>query len=315
MKLHRHSLFKYIFLFLFFIQSTAAVSTVKEKNLKLSSPVPVLMPKKNLQRTGILLVGQNYRNSSTPLNGCINDANNIKKFLMEYGYPENHIEVLTDEKRGMTKSEMVIKLKDLIKNCQGKNPTYNSAIITFSGHGSYRRDRDGDEEDGYDEELVFTKGRLVDDDFNEILMGFPKGTRVLIIIDACNSGTIGDLPCTYRYKRSSYRINPYQNIQPSINRKANEMPATIVIISGCKDYQTSADATLPEPGDHSRYPLWEPQGACSNAVLRVLETSPNIKILKLQYQLNLEMRLEHFSQCPTISSSHMLTEEMSLFEQ
>jgi len=48
----------------------------------------------------------------------------------------------------------------------GDGPTL---IVWYSGHGTYVKDRGGDEADGYDEAICLYDGNLVDDDLNYIL--------------------------------------------------------------------------------------------------------------------------------------------------
>ena len=76
-------------------------------------------------------------------------------------------------------------------------------LIYVSGHGTLLPDRNGDEDDGSDEALVMhdvdyirdpeghfsgLQGVLVDDEFQELLKALPS-RRILILIDACHSGT------------------------------------------------------------------------------------------------------------------------------
>ena len=71
-------------------------------------------------------------------------------------------------------------------------------LFYFSGHGGCAADQDNDEADGKDEALVlhdtrlFRDGRmenaLLDDEFNTLLQRL-SGRHVLVLIDACHSGT------------------------------------------------------------------------------------------------------------------------------
>jgi hypothetical protein len=54
----------------------------------------------------------------------------------------------------------------LVSRVVGDGPTL---IVWYSGHGTYVKDRSGDEADGYDEALCLYDGNLVDDDLNYIL--------------------------------------------------------------------------------------------------------------------------------------------------
>lgn len=70
-------------------------------------------------------------------------------------------------------------------------------LVYFSGHGFHVPDTNGDEEDGQDEILVphdvrvvdgKVENGLVDDDFGRLLAEIPS-RRLLLLIDACHSGT------------------------------------------------------------------------------------------------------------------------------
>lgn len=61
------------------------------------------------------------------------------------------------------------------------------------------KDRDGDEEDGYDEILIpgdyKESGQIVDDEiYQHFVTQVPPGVHVVAMIDCCHSGTAMDLP-------------------------------------------------------------------------------------------------------------------------
>jgi uncharacterized caspase-like protein len=68
-------------------------------------------------------------------------------------------------------------------------------VITFSGHGTYVPDTNGDEIDGLDEALcpydLQTGGAaLIDDEINTLFSARQGGVRLLLISDSCHSGTV-----------------------------------------------------------------------------------------------------------------------------
>lgn len=79
--------------------------------------------------------------------------------------------------------------------------TYYLAII---GHGGRIRDDNWDEEkDGYDETIVpldyDTAGQIRDDDLNACLVEpMAPGVSLVALMDCCHSGTVLDLPYTFR---------------------------------------------------------------------------------------------------------------------
>jgi hypothetical protein len=107
--------------------------------------------------------------------------------------------------------------------------------IHYSGHGSFVKDREGDEADGCDECLVPSdyerSGVISDDDIREVFTCFHPNTKVACVFDCCHSGTIGDLP---------YRWVDYWRV--SLSNRKFDIPARVMTLSGCLDHQTSADA-------------------------------------------------------------------------
>ena len=74
--------------------------------------------------------------------------------------------------------------------------------VHYSGHGGSVTDTSGDEKDGKDETLVpldYRKmGQLTDDTIiKELVLAVPEGVMLTVVIDACHSGTVLDLPYTF----------------------------------------------------------------------------------------------------------------------
>ncbi|EJD51207.1 hypothetical protein AURDEDRAFT_111828 [Auricularia subglabra TFB-10046 SS5] len=71
-------------------------------------------------------------------------------------------------------------------------------VVCFSGHGKQLPTRDADEDDGQDEHIIpqdWEQGGIISDNMlNRLLVAkLPEGVRLLVIVDACHSGTILDL--------------------------------------------------------------------------------------------------------------------------
>ena len=128
----------------------------------------------------------NYPGTHMDLQGCVNDANDWAAALGERGFK---VAKLLDDQA--TKAAMVKAMNDLI----GKASKGDSLVITFSGHGTYQPDEDGDEVDGLDEALcpydLQTKGEaLIDDEIRAIFGARKAGVRIVLISDSCHSGTV-----------------------------------------------------------------------------------------------------------------------------
>lgn len=187
-----------------------------------------------------LLIGINYNGTNNKLNGCINDVKVMKKHIIEKrGYSEANIVTLTedqsDPKRRPTGFNIMHELSRLILKAHTGGAT--ELWLHYSGHGSNIKDKDGDEDDGRDETIVpldFAKnGMITDDQLHDYLEHIPASCRMYCIFDCCHSGTILDL----RYQYTGDSKNGVEN-------KDSRIKANIIMISGCMDTQTSADARI-----------------------------------------------------------------------
>ena len=183
-----------------------------------------------------LLVGINYRNTESELQGCINDVNSMKAFLLKRGYlPENIVVLTEDEVKKPTGANIMNELALLIM----KAHTLKARELWFhySGHGSYTRDRNGDERDGRDETIVpldyEANGMITDDQLHNYLMHVPQSCKMYCIFDCCHSGTILDL----KYQYQGGGANTVENARSNLS-------GNIILLTGCADVQTSADAFI-----------------------------------------------------------------------
>lgn len=157
-------------------------------------------------RRRALMVGINYPGSSCPLNGCHNDVETMSRYLSKQGYAAGDMTILMDDGRAEkpTKAAMEAGMKWLVQGAaQG-----DSLFFHYSGHGAQQRDTSGDEADGMDEALCpadfETAGLLSDDDIYCYLVGgLAEGVRLTCVLDCCHSGTILDLPYSFKADEGS----------------------------------------------------------------------------------------------------------------
>lgn len=150
------------------------------------------------------MVGINYFGTSSALNGCINDVQNMKAYLINYhGYKAEDMVILTDDQRDIVsipnKRNMIAAMQWLVSDARPND----SLVFHYSGHGGRTEDLNGDEVDGFDDVIYpldfKTAGHIVDDDLHDILVKpLPMGCRLTAIFDSCHSGTCLDIPFTYR---------------------------------------------------------------------------------------------------------------------
>lgn len=260
-----------------------------------------------------LLIGINYYGTNSQLNGCINDVNNIKDYLVnKWGYQLSNIRVLTDLEQNRNTNNFPTKVN--ILNAMRKlveNATSNTRIVFhYSGHGSQTYDNNRDESDGRDETLVpvdYNKSGMITDDIVRITLvdPLPVGSQLFCLNDACHSGTLLDIPynviCEYFDDTNKYSI--------SHNKKYKNTKANVMAISGCQDNQTSAD-----------YLASNRQfcGAMSRALLDVLSyyETKNTKptYIKLIKHLRKQLKERQFTQIPQLTLGNLvdLTKTFSL---
>ena len=212
------------------------------------------------------LVGINrYRIAGADLRGCVNDVKDLSAALVDFhGFRKSDITVLTD--LAATKKAMQAGIKALIRDSKKGDV----ALVHFSGHGSHVPDDNRDETDGRDEILCPTDldwdDPLRDDWLRTTLDGVKAGVNLTVIMDCCHSGTNTrevlppDAPVKQRYlpspstlkavesgRSAPRKISSELRASPRAVRKARdivkaELPE--VLITGCRDTQTSADAFI-----------------------------------------------------------------------
>ena len=197
------------------------------------------------------------------------------------------IDVLT-EKSGNepTLANILASLRAL---AQKTHKGVDHAVIQYSGHGTSVRDSSGDEDDRKDEAWYTLDKKLVlDDDVRSILDTFSPWCEVLIIVDACHSGTGLDLPI--KYVNSADVVEIENNTAPLCNA---------LMISGCRDTETSADVTTTTSAGRKEF-----GGAMTKSLFACSPTSANV--FELIHNMHAYMRKNGFAQRPQLSSSRPL---------
>lgn len=173
----------------------------------------------------------NYPGTHMDLQGCVNDANDWADCLGARGFG---VSKLLDDQA--TKAAMVAALSSLISKAS-KN---DSLVITFSGHGSYQPDTDGDEADGLDEALcpydLQTNGEaLTDDEIKTLFAARKPGVRLVLIADSCHSGTVTRAAKAEPGADTRPRFMPMGNWLPAKDlpkNRAGKLAATVLAPAG-----------------------------------------------------------------------------------
>ena len=141
-----------------------------------------------------LLIGIDAYQSVSPLNGPVNDANDMAAFLVEQaGFQQSDLRLLLNAEA--TRGNILAAIEAWL--IQGTRPG-DDVLLYFSGHGFQQPDLDGDEADNLDETLVpvdarvdegrRVRGMITDDDI-ALLLDRLIDRRTYVVVDACHSGT------------------------------------------------------------------------------------------------------------------------------
>ena len=218
-----------------------------------------------MARRAVLIGINRYLIPGADLRGCVNDVRNMQRALVRYfGFKAADIRVLTDFKA--TKKAMQHAITSLIAGGRKGDVLY----VHYSGHGSNVPDRNGDEADRRDEILCPSdldwKSPLTDDWLRTTFNKLRSGVRLTVVMDCCHSGTNTraiappDEPVINRYLPSPWDIMAQESrrklrgsVRGSLRRsrraarrRSDVVETNIgeVLITGCRDTQTSADAYL-----------------------------------------------------------------------
>ncbi len=237
-----------------------------------------------------LLIGINYFNTSGQLNGCHNDVIKVKGHLESLGYQS--FEILLDNPEDMafklpscpTRKNILDTYTRILRELKSGDEFF----MHYSGHGSYIRDRNGDERDKRDEVICPVDNTLiVDDELYAILAAnLAPGVKVRAVFDCCHSGSVLDLPFRFTEGNTIYTENNYQ------------LSRDVIMISGCRDDQVSWDAMI--NGQYSGALTWAFLKALADFRVAGGAWSWRDLIAIMRYLL----RTSNYDQIPQLSMTH-----------
>jgi hypothetical protein len=235
-----------------------------------------------------LIIGINYVGTKYNLQGCLTDADNMITFLVnKRGYLRKNITLITDStpvKPTSLNIQNAISALISLATVKGARELW----FHYSGHGTYVKDLNKDEKDGRDECIVpldFTnKGFILDDALNQLIMKLPAVCRMVCMFDSCYSGTVLDL---------KYAADINNSI--SVDNSGSNILGRIIMISGCTDTQTSAEAWLNGK--------WS--GAMTTSFLACYKDG--ITCFDLANKMRTYLKARGFTQSPRVDSSYILT--------
>ena len=239
--------------------------------------------------------------------------------LIEANQKANHVR--WHDKRGIVKEDCCLcqnqteqlqnhKVVEIIDFGQESHDVYDITVEKYhnfalaSGvfvHNSQVRDRNGDElDDDMDEILIPTdhdwSNPLTDDNIGEIFRNLAPGANLTMFCDSCHSGTMNrsvkQIKIKNRFVPPPFDIfarSEGLNLEVRHFGKSPKSTQRHVLISGCKDNQTSADAYI-----NKKY-----QGAFSWALIKAIKENPN-ESYKSIHAKTLEI-IKNYSQIPQLS--------------
>lgn len=244
-----------------------------------------------------LLIGINYFGSACELKGCHQDIDDVDLYLKSIGFLDENITILKDNPLDLqylsescpTRNNILKAMREVVEKSDG-----GILYVHYSGHGSNRIDKSGDEKDGIDECICpvdcNTSDMIFDDELRIVLVNnLKRSVKLRVVFDACHSGSALDL--AVRWDGTNFEK---ENIK--VLRK------DIIFISGCKDPQFSADSSF----------SGHPNGALTWALLKSLnkikkkcETKNNLwntyTWKDLIDSIRLNLKNEGYEQLPQIS--------------
>jgi metacaspase-1 len=207
-----------------------------------------------------------YQGWSGPLKGCENDANDMAAIAKKQGFDPIHM-LLTQE---ATSQALLDAIDDAAANLQSGDILF----LTNSSHGGQVPDTNNDEtDDEYDETWCTYDRQVIDDELYARWQRFRPGVRIVVLSDSCHSGTVlklvpdflnpaavanvvegapddkNELEGVMKAMREERAMAVYEankDLYDRVQREAGpsetaDVGASIILISGCQDNQTSAD--------------------------------------------------------------------------
>jgi len=180
------------------------------------------------------------------LTACVADAEAMEAIAKARGFTTHRL-----TNGAATRAALTVHLASL----SGILAAGDQLLVTYSGHGGSVPDRNGDEDDAMDETWCLYDGQVLDDELNQLYAKFAPGVRIVVFSDSCHSGTVTKgqnppvrdplsraMPLDVVARVYSKHRDFYDGLQVTIPKNVVEqVKASVLLISGCMDDQTSLD--------------------------------------------------------------------------
>ncbi|GAB3821313.1 hypothetical protein GCM10028820_29380 [Tessaracoccus terricola] len=221
---------------------------------------------------GVNVVDPNaYIPAPSVLAGCVNDANSMRDIAQSQGF---QVRQLLDAQA--TSGAVLTALSDMASMTRAGD----IALITYAGHGGQIPDASNDEDDGMDETWCLYDRQVLDDELHRMYAQFPAGSRIVVVLDSCHSGTVartvlalatrealvrnplgeefwGDqvevprlvprnMPLSVCIADAERRRDLYSSVQALAGGgdRSTDLAAELILLSGCQDNQLSSDGSF-----------------------------------------------------------------------
>lgn len=144
--------------------------------------------------------------------------------------------------------QIAVPLSDVLQKHQRKSQKLDTSrrLLSFFKKKAPVKEQKPGELDNCDETILpmdFKRsGQILDDVLRKRLVdALPQGAKLTAFFDSCHSGTVLDLRYTWQ-DQDARSIVP--NIEKQEHTALAESKASVLLLSGCRDQQTSADAFI-----------------------------------------------------------------------
>ena len=263
-------------------------------------PTPLPPPSIGQDDRYVLVGINNYPNA--PLNGCINDVDDIKKFLVDIlGAKESQIKILKDGEA--TTVNILAAMDWLTQNAQSGDRRY----FHYSGHGAEYVNPDAVNQPNHANQIIcpvdfdWSPSRMIMDvQFAKVFKTLPAGVKFNWASDSCFSGDLTRTLFKPKMKVRSYPLPPPDAVKLALSKikKTNSRDMVngvldVGYMSGCKYDQLSADAFI-----EGRY-----NGAFTFYLFKVLYKNPTQPLDKVIDEVNDLLKANVFDQEPQVEGA------------
>lgn len=195
--------------------------------------------------------------------GPMNDSITVATYLAKIGFKIYFV-------HNPKSTEFIKYLKHMLDNTQ------DQLLVYYTGHGASVDDKNGDEEDGKDEALVFDDNFVIDDTLADVLASSskPDNCKCILLNDCCHSGSIWDLQ--------------------SKSFQGRTLPKNTMSLSAARDSQTAKQTSM-DGND---------QGIFTFYFFKLLSKTPNMTPTQMETSINsyISKYEQVFTKCSTTES-------------